>query len=101
MKLVILKVIYILISSGLYKTEYLRHRVREEPFVLVAMFDLLLVTSYKVYSTVPPFFRAYVQFLHNFHYYRGLGKWRLGADFFSDQYSLNYVMATYSKVQVC
>ncbi|XP_018437743.1 probable 3-hydroxyisobutyryl-CoA hydrolase 3 isoform X1 [Raphanus sativus] len=28
------------------------------------------------------------------------GKWRLGADFFSDQYSLNYVMATYSKVQI-
>ncbi|RID62270.1 hypothetical protein BRARA_E01356 [Brassica rapa] len=28
------------------------------------------------------------------------GKWRLGADFFSDQYTLNYVMATYSKIQI-
>ncbi|KAG7568882.1 ClpP/crotonase-like domain superfamily [Arabidopsis thaliana x Arabidopsis arenosa] len=28
------------------------------------------------------------------------GKWRLGADFFRDQYTLNYVMATYSKPQV-
>ncbi|CAL9234997.1 unnamed protein product, partial [Arabidopsis halleri] len=28
------------------------------------------------------------------------GKWRLGADFFRDQYTLNYVMATYSKAQV-
>ncbi|CAH2060153.1 unnamed protein product [Thlaspi arvense] len=28
------------------------------------------------------------------------GKWRLGADFFSDEYILNYVMATYSKPQV-
>ncbi|WZY92943.1 hypothetical protein YC2023_065272 [Brassica napus] len=31
---------------------------------------------------------------------QGLGKWRLGADFFSDQYTLNYVMATYSKIQI-
>ncbi|CAH8354086.1 unnamed protein product [Eruca vesicaria subsp. sativa] len=29
-----------------------------------------------------------------------LGKWRLGAKFFSDEYMLNYVMATYSKTQV-
>ncbi|CAH8389668.1 unnamed protein product [Eruca vesicaria subsp. sativa] len=29
-----------------------------------------------------------------------VGKWRLGADFFSDQYTLNYVMATYSNVQI-
>ncbi|XP_013748930.2 probable 3-hydroxyisobutyryl-CoA hydrolase 3 isoform X2 [Brassica napus] len=28
------------------------------------------------------------------------GKWRLGADFLSDQYTLNYVMATYSKIQI-
>ncbi|KAF8090831.1 hypothetical protein N665_0465s0012 [Sinapis alba] len=28
------------------------------------------------------------------------GKWRLGADYFSDEYTLNYVMATYSKVQI-
>ncbi|CAA7017527.1 unnamed protein product [Microthlaspi erraticum] len=28
------------------------------------------------------------------------GKWRLGADFFSDEYTLNYVMATHSKPQV-
>ncbi|KFK23320.1 hypothetical protein AALP_AAs74635U001000 [Arabis alpina] len=28
------------------------------------------------------------------------GKWRLGADFFTDEYTLNYVMATYSKSQV-
>ncbi|CAN6834852.1 unnamed protein product, partial [Brassica oleracea] len=28
------------------------------------------------------------------------GKWRLGADFFSDQYTLNYIMATYSKIQI-
>ncbi|KAG2327514.1 hypothetical protein Bca52824_010242 [Brassica carinata] len=28
------------------------------------------------------------------------GKWRLGAGFFSDQYTLNYVMATYSKIQI-
>ncbi|KAJ0238843.1 hypothetical protein HA466_0233910 [Hirschfeldia incana] len=28
------------------------------------------------------------------------GKWRLGADFFSDQYTLNYAMATYSKIQI-
>ncbi|KAF3577859.1 hypothetical protein DY000_02030059 [Brassica cretica] len=28
------------------------------------------------------------------------GKWRFGADFFSDQYTLNYVMATYSKIQI-
>ncbi|XP_023639985.1 probable 3-hydroxyisobutyryl-CoA hydrolase 3 isoform X2 [Capsella rubella] len=28
------------------------------------------------------------------------GKWRLGADFFSDQYTLNYVLATYGKAQV-
>ncbi|CAA7054987.1 unnamed protein product [Microthlaspi erraticum] len=28
------------------------------------------------------------------------GKWRLGATFFSDEYMLNYVMATYSKPQV-
>ncbi|KAH0925835.1 hypothetical protein HID58_018091 [Brassica napus] len=31
---------------------------------------------------------------------QGLGKWRLGADFLSDQYTLNYVMATYSKIQI-
>ncbi|KAF2605275.1 hypothetical protein F2Q70_00025511 [Brassica cretica] len=29
------------------------------------------------------------------------GKWRLGADFFSYQYTLNYVLATYSKIQLC
>ncbi|XP_020881302.1 3-hydroxyisobutyryl-CoA hydrolase 1 isoform X1 [Arabidopsis lyrata subsp. lyrata] len=28
------------------------------------------------------------------------GNWRLGANFFSDEYMLNYVMATYSKAQV-
>ncbi|XP_010510308.1 PREDICTED: probable 3-hydroxyisobutyryl-CoA hydrolase 3 [Camelina sativa] len=28
------------------------------------------------------------------------GKWRLGAAFFYDQYTLNYVLATYSKAQV-
>nr|QWJ73354.1 3-hydroxyisobutyryl-CoA hydrolase 1-1 [Isatis tinctoria] len=30
----------------------------------------------------------------------GQGKWRLSAKFFSDEYMLNYVMATYSKAQV-
>nr|QWJ73355.1 3-hydroxyisobutyryl-CoA hydrolase 1-2 [Isatis tinctoria] len=38
---------------------------------------------------VPPVVRHIVQ-----------GKWRLGADFFSDEYTLNYVMATYSKPQI-
>ncbi|ESQ31068.1 hypothetical protein EUTSA_v10004415mg [Eutrema salsugineum] len=28
------------------------------------------------------------------------GNWRLGANFFSDEYMLNYVMATYSKAQI-
>ncbi|CAN6873746.1 unnamed protein product [Brassica oleracea] len=28
------------------------------------------------------------------------GKWRLGINFFSNQYTLNYFMATYSKVQI-
>nr|QWJ73356.1 3-hydroxyisobutyryl-CoA hydrolase 1-3 [Isatis tinctoria] len=38
---------------------------------------------------IPPVVRDIVQ-----------GKWRLSANFFSDAYTLNYVMATYSKAQV-